>query len=320
MTEWGEIKLPASFQGSDAVFSHYYPEFIFHRDGGSRLMALNLDTGVDSVVFDAAADFPDSPYLARMSGTADDRTFCFARQTTNYAWSGFCVYRDGKMIFREPPGRVGEYFKVQIDKSGKFIWNVSLDPQSEFWDLTKSNAQTPLLSAGTGHSAMLTGVIAQYDNTLNQDMLRRGGLRDAQHLTMTWPDWELANEYSGSGIDEWYAVTTGSLNPIGLLHDELLQVATDGSGTVRRLCHLHNVMVSGDYDSIPQPACGYGAQPWVAFHSSWGNSGRRDVFLASLPGDPLAPVSAGLYRRSSSAVTEGVQLSCNSAATQLRGD
>jgi len=290
MDGWGEIPLPPSFQGVDAIFSHSDPAVIYHRDGGSRLLALNIDTGADSVVLDAAADFPDSPFLTRMSGTLDDRTFCFARQTTDYGWSGFCVYRDGKVIFREPPGRAGKYFKVQIDKTGGLVWNVSLDPKSEFWDLSLPNTQTPVLGDGTGHSAVLCGALAQYDNTLNQDMLRRGGKREGQVMTIAWPDWELATEYSGSDHDEWYAVTTGTLNPVGPLHDELIQVATDGSGTVRRLAHLHNVMVSGDYDSIPKPACGYGSasSPWIAFNSSWGKSGRRDAFVASAL-SPLFP-------------------------------
>ena len=284
MSEWGDITLPASFQGSDAIWSHTSPDWIFHRDGGSRLMMLNVVTGEDLVVHDFASDFPGSPYLARMSASADDNLFCFARQTTAYAFSGFCVYDAASgAIYAEPPSRSGQYFKVQIDKSGRWMWNVATDPNGEWWDLTLPSTQIPKLIAGTGHSAVLTGAAAQYDNSTDQDVLRWFGV-GGMISTISWPDWDLATEYSGTDADElWYAVTTNTIVPVGPLHDELLQVATDGSGTVRRLCHLHNVInvINGqwDYNSESQPAAGYGGQSWIAMHSSWGNRARRDVFL-----------------------------------------
>jgi hypothetical protein len=141
---------------------------------------------------------------------------------------------------------------------------------------------------------MLTGLQVQYDNTLNQDyLIQLGGFYDRTHL-LTWTDWTLATEYAGTESDEgWYTITAAGQWPpmAGPLHDELLQVATDGSGRVRRICHLQNKLIGGNYDSIPQPACGYGAFPWIAFHSSWGDRGRRDVFLAEArPADvPVTP-------------------------------
>jgi hypothetical protein len=309
MDGWGEIKLSPSFQGADAIWSHSLPNCIFHRDGGSRLMLLDVSTGEDAVIHDFASDFPDSPNLARMSASADDNVFCFARQTVAYAFSGFCVFtRSTGVIYREPPSRAGQYFKVQIDKSGRYMWNVALDPLSEWWDLSLPNTQQTVTSPGTGHSAVLTGKIAQYDNSTNADTLKPFGATGPTMIK--WPDWNLATEYSGTESDEgWYAVTTGTLTPIGPLHDELLQVATDGSGTVRRICHLHNVLVSGNYDSIPQPSGGYGSQPWIAFHSSWGASGRRDVFLArtgpSNAPTPPAPAPAPVQARP---VIGGVQV------------
>jgi hypothetical protein len=293
---WGDIPLPANFQGSDAIWSHTDPDLTYHRDGGSRLMKLNVSTGADLVVHDFADDFPDSPYLARMSASEDDQTFCFARQTKDYKFAGFCVYNvwQGRIVFREPLNRQGQYFKVQIDKSGRFVWNVALDPQSEWWDLSQPNMQTPVLTRGTGHSAMLSQRIAQYDNTANQDVLI-DLTTQARKPLLAWPDWTLATEYSGVGSDDWYAVTAAAQwgGAVGPLHDELLQVAVDGSGRVRRICHLHNKLTP-DYDSIPQPACGYGAFPWIAFHSSWGDSGRRDVFLA-YTGGMSKPVITGEY-------------------------
>jgi hypothetical protein len=172
---------------------------------------------------------------------------------------------------------------------------VATDPLSEWWDLSLPNTQQDLpnvhrVTPGTGHSAMLTSDIAQYNNDTNCDELMSLDTPLIKYPTIYWPDWSLATEYSGTDADETRYAVTAAFNPAaaaaanppipaqGPLHNELLLVSTDGSGTVQRLCHMHNVMTA-DYGSIPQPATGYGAQPWISFHSSWGDSGRRDVFL-----------------------------------------
>ena len=287
--QWGDIALPASFQGSDATWSHTVAEEIYHRDGGSRLMCLNVITGMDTVIHDFSGDFPTSPYLARMSSSEDDNIFCFSRQTLAYGWSGFVVWnRLTGQLYGEPPSRAGQYFKVQIDPSGKFMWNVALDPMSEFWDLTLPNTQAPMISAGTGHSAMMSGVIAQYDNTDNQDMLRRKGSRIGQVMTLDWgKNWGLSTEYTPFvGIPGYYACTAAAAPnaPPAVLSDELILIPTEGSGTVKRVCHLYNLQTS-DYGSIPQPTGGYEPMPEIGgvvlFHSSYGaTDGSRNVFLA----------------------------------------
>jgi hypothetical protein len=343
----GSIALPASFQGVDAIWSHTSPNLIHHRDGGSRLMELNVDNFVDTELHDFAKDFPDSPNITRMSGDVTDNIFCFARQTPDYSkFSGFCAWNrnSDSITFREPPSRsisypapaysagtdypvdqvvsyLGNnyicnspngpsslaaipdvspkawssacYFKVQTEKTGTKVWNVSRDPFSEWWDLSLPNTQQTLLTPGTGHSAVLTDKIAQYNNDTNCDELKPFGAVSGL-VTMRWPDWAIATEYSGTDADEgWYTVTAAfnpeiaaKLDPPvaaqGPLHDELIQVATDGSGRVRRLCHMHAALAAGDYDTIPKPATGYGAFQWIAFFSPMGQAGRRDVFLAKV--------------------------------------
>jgi hypothetical protein len=258
-----DIALPGFQGGPDATWSHTDPNVLFHRDGTSKLMKLNVSTMVDTLVYDFASAFPGSPYLARMSSSSDDNIWCFARQTTGYVYSGFVVLNiSANTLYHEPASRVGNYFKVQIDKTGRWMWNVATDPNSEWWDLTQPNTQTTVLTPGTGHSAVLTGLQAQYNNTTNQDdLITLGGGFTGPPL-LSWPDWTLLTEYSGSDANEsWYAATAASQpsSAPAPLHNELLQISTDRSGSVRRLCHLQNVLVPGDYNSEPQPACGYGA-------------------------------------------------------------
>jgi hypothetical protein len=310
--QWGDIALPASFQGSDATWSHSVAEEIYHRDGGSRLMLLNVLTWEDTVVWDAAKWFPNSPYLARMSSSSDDTIWCFERQDINYNPSGFVVVNLATLeLYSEPPSRAGQGFKVQIDAAGKFMWNVATDPNSEFWNLGLPNIQAPLASAGTGHAAMLSGAIVQYDNATDQDALRQGGSRVGQLVTLDWSqigsdNWSLSTEYSPfTRVPGYYACTAAALPsaPLGELRDELILISTDGSGAVMRLCHMYNLQTS-DYGSIPQPTGGYANMPTlapiVAFHSSYGaTDGNRQVFLALCepPAAPLVNRRVGLPDR-----------------------
>jgi hypothetical protein len=65
----------------------------------------------------------------------------------------------------------------------------------------------------------------------------------------------------------------------GLFHNEIIQVTTDGSQQVRRLAHHRSVV--GDYWDSPRANISRDGC-FVAFTSSWGPSGRRDVFLLDL--------------------------------------
>ena len=306
--QWGDVALPASFQGSDATWSHSAAEEIYHRDGGSRLMRLNVLTGEDTVVWDAAPVFSGSPYLSRMSSSADDNVWCFGRQTVGYVNSGFTVLNvKTGALYSEPPSRVGQYFKVQIDASGRWMWNVGLaSGMSEWWDLTLPNTQTPATFPGTGHSALFAGLQAEYNNTTNQDELVTLGGSYARGKLLTWPDWNITTEYSPFVQSlGYYACAASTLPgvPWGPFHDELLLVALDGSGQVKRLCHLHNLQTS-DYASIAQPTGGYiympTLSPMLAFHSSYGaTDGSRQVFLALCepPAAPLVNRRVGLPDR-----------------------
>jgi len=287
--QWGDIALPANFQGSDATWSHSAAGQIYHRDGGSQLMLLNLETGADEVVHDFAEEFPDSPYLSRMTSSADDNVWCFSRQTKDYAFSGFVVWnRETGETYSEPASRAGDYFKVQIDASGRWIWNVGQESgESEWWDLTLPNTQTPATFPGTGHSALFAGLQAEYNNSTNQDEMVALGGSYLRGKLLEWPDWNITTELSPfTGDPAYYACAASVLTgvPCGPFHDELLMIAKDGSGSVQRLCHMFNKQTS-DYGSIAQPTGGYGPMleigNVIAFHSSYGaTDGSRQVFLA----------------------------------------
>ena len=73
---------------------------------------------------------------------------------------------------------------------------------------------------------------------------------------------------------------------------EIYQVATDGSGKVRRIVH-HN---SSDINYDRQPAAPISRDgKFIAWTSDWGNgSGRTDVYIAQIPPADSLPAPTGL--------------------------
>jgi hypothetical protein len=73
----------------------------------------------------------------------------------------------------------------------------------------------------------------------------------------------------------------------GVMQGEVVQVATDGSGRVRRLFH-HQSVLKAYYDS-PRANISRDGR-FVAFSSNWGSlaSGRHDMFVARIEPAPAA--------------------------------
>jgi hypothetical protein len=87
--------------------------------------------------------------------------------------------------------------------------------------------------------------------------------------------WVLLSSYSGE---------TGT--PDGPFHDEIYQVATDGSLKVRRLAH-HFSIYGGDYYASPRADISRDGR-FIAFTSNWGiEDGRKDVFILKIPKAPF---------------------------------
>ncbi|HLL74667.1 MAG TPA: hypothetical protein VK421_05335, partial [Pyrinomonadaceae bacterium] len=73
------------------------------------------------------------------------------------------------------------------------------------------------------------------------------------------------------------------------MQGEVVQVATDGSGRVRRLLHHHSSF-SSYYDSPRANVSRDGR--FVAFTSNWGGAGgRHDMFVARIDPAPEPPAT-----------------------------
>lgn len=82
--------------------------------------------------------------------------------------------------------------------------------------------------------------------------------------------WALASRYHDGG---------GTVS--AAFDNEIVQIATDGSGRVRRVCH-HRSVFNEYYDS---PFAGISRDgKFINFSSNWGSaSGRHDGFIVRIP-------------------------------------
>src|SRR5262245_41634262 len=226
-----------------------------------------------------------------MSRSLDDDVFAFSRRdNATYAYTGYFAWRRSTDTFLidESTTMLDE---VQVDKNGQYLvikTGVSGQGAIEvrvadlrsamFTDLTDNGPDF-----APGHSDNGHGVVIGADNWTNRVTFRQ--LATPHTLTSTLDfanDWTQDYHLSMLANDESRIMLSlyesGAHTP-GVFHDEILQVATDGSQAVRRLAH-HRAIVSGYEDSpranISRDGC------FIAFTSNWGVSGRRDVFIVSL--------------------------------------
>jgi Tol biopolymer transport system component len=78
-----------------------------------------------------------------------------------------------------------------------------------------------------------------------------------------------------------------------LFEDEIMQVATDGSQRIRRLCHtrsaIDNQTATTGYWATPKPTISRDGR-YIAFTSNWEKSGRYDLFILKVePAESLSP-------------------------------
>ena len=95
--------------------------------------------------------------------------------------------------------------------------------------------------------------------------------------------------------EDWITVGTFddpsiNLPRTGVFKDEILQVALDGSGRVRRICHTRSAIDqktdTTGYWAMPKPTISRDGR-FIAFTSNWEKSGRFDVFIARVTPAPI---------------------------------
>ena len=278
--------LPTTFE--DAVWSGLDPDALFvHR--GAAVFAYSVARRAYRPVFDLTNQLPAGSYFFQMSVSRDDDTFAFTLRDAAYKVAGYLAFRRSarRIMHRASVRKLDE---VQIDKSGRYLVVKTGEQgkgvvEARVVDL-ETGATEDLRDDGPdfapGHSDNGTGVVIGGDNWTNRITARSlSSPHEVKTVLALGDDWGNDNHVSMLADDEaWALVSFFGTNKSGRFLRELVLVATDGSGRVRRLAHHRSIQ--RDYLDTPRANASRDGR-FVAFTSNWGGRGRRDLFVLRVP-------------------------------------
>jgi len=283
----------------DAIWSGSDPDVIYAHDNlGMHLWAYNVATKTYTQVFDLTDQYNRGDYLWQMSkAVTTDNVFAFTRRDARYNVVGYLVWRRDRnqVVYDVTTNQLDE---VQVDKSGRYLV-VKTGQQGagaievqvvDLKTLTVENLTDNGPDYAPGHSDNGNRIVVGADNWRNQVTFRTLAHPHSLYTLISYEsDW--TQDYHISMLadnEKWvllssYSGETGT--PDGPFHDEIYQVATDGSGSVRRLAH-HFSIYGGDYYASPRADISRDGR-LIAFTSNWGiEGGRKDVFILKIPKAP----------------------------------
>jgi hypothetical protein len=270
---------------SDSIWSGVHPDIIFGHNNFKKLYAYNVATGVYTMIKDFSSIVLPGGGLNQMSKSRNDDTFAFTLTNSTGAYSGYVAWRRSTdtVLLKQIDSTVDE---VALDKSGQYLVMDPVNGNNKIWDL-QTNTFTQLTWGVDGFFHYANGVGTTVTGISNPHGL---GIRNlatphSTKLLLKWPISRPNMHYSLLCDDEsWVEVSSSVANSGAVQYafdNEIFQVATDGSGRVRRLAH-HRSMMTG-YDASPRANISQDGR-FIAFTSNWGNaSGRTDVFVVVVP-------------------------------------
>lgn len=254
-----------------------------------RLWRLDVAAETWTLVKDFSAVVGDG-HIRQMSASDDDGTFAFTTQDADWSVTGAIVWRstDDRVRFELAQPDLDE---VQVDKSGEWLVVKTGQQGADAVEVRIVEVATGVIVDLTddgpdfapGHSDNGDGVVVGADNWTNRFTVRSlAAPRDHASVLDLGGDWVQDAHVSLRADDPTWASLSfyeSGAHTSGRFHNEIVLVATDGSQRVRRLAH-HRSQVADYWDSpravMSRDGC------FATFTSTWGDSGRRDVFVLAL--------------------------------------
>ena len=288
------VKPPSGFEPrwEGSIWSGAEPDVLFCHQG-LNLWSYDVATRAYELVKDFSGELPPG-HLAQMSKSLDDNVFAFSRQDPQWHVVGFLVWRrdeDRIVLQEDTPDGLDE---VQVDKTGRYLVIKTGQQGQGIIEVRVADLETGRLEDLTdngpdfapGHSDNGHGFVLGADNWTNRLTFRElASPHTVRTVLELGNDWSQGYHLSLLADDEsWVLVSfyVGSKLPSsGVFRNEIVQVAADGSGRVRRLAH-HRSLV-GEYWDSPRADISRDGR-FVAYTSNWGGTDRRDVFILRVPG------------------------------------
>jgi uncharacterized SAM-binding protein YcdF (DUF218 family) len=319
------IEYPRDFSLSweSSIWSHTDPDVIYtfgsDRKGGMRAYAYNIANRSFKLVKDFRSVAQGPVFLQQMYMSADDDVFCWLlKRVGEDDPFGYIVYKRSidKVLYNNPASDyVGGINEVHVDKSGKWLTIHMNQTQPDTSGTRVLNLQTGAIDkvyknateTPAGHGDLGTGTIVGFDAFGGGITIRRLdhfhtplrilGFQTAEGKT----DWTFDHHGTMLADDEsWETIGTYhdpsvKLPDYHLFEDEILQVATDGSQRIRRICHTRsvydNLTNTTGYWGAPKPTISRDGR-FIAFTSNWEKSGRYDLFIVRI--DPAPRLTSPL--------------------------
>lgn len=310
----GQGNVSMNFEG--AIWHPTDPHLIYcttgYRAGGMRLYIFNVVTKTYTLVKDLSSLATPDDYLWEMSMSADGDVFAWSQMRVGRQDNPiyYIVWRKSsdKVLYHSPTN--GIINKVRLDKSGQFLdlvyAKVEADQTARAFLTVATNRVETLKWNSTdsppGHGDLGTRSIAGWDNWecgINRRQLNR--IHSPQTIfrfadsrgALDWTNGLHATMLADN--EDWITVGTfddpsTKLPRTGVFKDEIFQVALDGSGRVRRICHTRSAIDqktdATGYWAMPKPTISKDGR-FIAFTSNWKKSGRFDVFIARITPAPV---------------------------------
>ena len=300
----------------DACWSADDPDALYvHQDLGTKIYRYKVSRQTFTLVGDVARVLPRGQNIQQMGMALDNDTFSFTKRGggPDYKHLGYAVYRASTNTIRfQHSENINE---VRIDKSGRYLYvNTNEQGVGKFEGRvvdTDTGKVTSLTDDAPDHAPshydVGTGTAVGNGNYLVGISTRNLAAPRAFKKIF---DLTAEKNYGGFHLsmladnEGWVLVSFYTPHVNGVMQGEVVQVATDGSGRVRRL--FHHQAVGGDYYDSPRANISRDGR-FIAFSSNWGTlSGRHDMFVARIEPAPgantrPAPTPASRPRRAGGA-------------------
>jgi hypothetical protein len=263
-----------------------------------KLYDYDVAGNIYSLIHDFSAAYPNI-YLQQMSRSINDSVFGFTyKENVNYTNVGYIAYRASNNHI--DTANMPTLDEVQVDKTGNYLVIKTGNSGPGIIEVQILNLLTHQIENLTdnapdfspGHSDNGSGFIIGEDNWNNAYTFRTlANPHTFYNIVDFNNDWSQGNHASMLADDESMILFSNftadtTLTSSGIFVDEIYQVTTDGSKSVRRLCHTHSDIVhqssNNKYWSMPKANISRDGK-FAVFTSNWGSTTRRDAFVLQIP-------------------------------------
>ena len=282
---------PAGLQEYGMQWSATDPDIIYGV-GNYNLYEITVPTGSSTTLKTFTGLGHTGGYVTQMNMSDDADVFAMRFEGGTPAGSGYVFWKRSTNTVLLSAANRTNLDEVEVDKSGQYGIIVDSGGVAEVWSLTGTPAQIGSdLTGNNGFNHRDTGSGGVFTHRPANTSLGYRSLATPTtiidllpSMTNGWSYSSTQDHFSMQGANDLWALASryksdGS-GVTKAFDNEIVQIATDGSGRVRRIAH-HRSVFNEYYDS-PFASISRDGK-FVNFTSNWGSaSGRHDGFIVCI--------------------------------------